>query len=71
MAARHLAADSGAARRSRSNFGPGDLYGFDFAGKSQVLNVVLSDLAGFDANVSGQATRATLVTSSTDLSGSR
>jgi hypothetical protein len=35
----------------------GDLYGSDYAGKSQVLNVVLSDAGGFDANVTLDANR--------------
>ena len=46
-----------AQRVVRVELGPGDLYGSDYAGKSQVLNVVLSDAAGFDANVTANATR--------------
>ena len=46
-----------AQRVVRVEVGPGDLYGSDYAGKSQVLNVVLSDAAGFDANVTANATR--------------
>ena len=46
-----------AQRVVRVEVGPGDLYGSDYAGKSQVLNIVLSDAAGFDANVTANATR--------------
>ena len=46
-----------AQRVVRVELGPGDLYGSDYSGKSQVLNVVLSNAAGFDANVTANATR--------------
>lgn len=46
-----------AQRVVRVEVSPGDLYGSDYAGKSQVLNIVLSDAAGFDANVTASATR--------------
>jgi hypothetical protein len=46
-----------AQRVVRVEVGPGDLYGSDYSGKSQVLNVILSDAAGFDANVTANATR--------------
>src|SRR4029079_10637089 len=46
-----------AQRVVRVELGPGDLYGSDYAGKSQVLNILLSDAAGFDANVTANATR--------------
>jgi hypothetical protein len=46
-----------AQRVVRVELGPGDLYGSDYAGKSQVLNIVLSDAAGFDANVTANTTR--------------
>jgi hypothetical protein len=46
-----------AQRVVRVEVGPGDLYGSDYAGKSQVLNIILSDAAGFDANVTANATR--------------
>ena len=36
---------------------PGDLYGSDYAGKSQVLNVVLAAGSGIDANVTASARR--------------
>jgi hypothetical protein len=40
-----------AQRVVRVELGSGDLYGSDYAGKSQVLNVVLSEAGGLDANV--------------------
>jgi outer membrane beta-barrel protein/TonB-dependent receptor-like protein len=46
-----------AQRVVRVEVGPGDLYGSDYAGKSQVLNVVLSEQAGIDANVTAAAKR--------------
>ena len=39
----------------RVELGPGDLYGSDYAGKSQVLNVVLSQQSGIDGNVTAAA----------------
>jgi hypothetical protein len=41
----------------RVEVGPGDLYGSDYAGKSQVLNIVLSKQAGIDGNVTASAKR--------------
>jgi hypothetical protein len=41
----------------RVEVGPGDLYGSDYAGKSQVLNVVLRREGGFDGNVKVGAAR--------------
>lgn len=41
----------------RVEVSPGDLFGADYAGKSQVLNVVLSKASGFDANVTANAVR--------------
>lgn len=41
----------------RVEVGPGDLYGSDYAGKSQVLNVVLRREGGFDGNVKVSALR--------------
>lgn len=41
----------------RVELGPGDIYGSDYAGKSQVLNIVLSDAGGFDGNITASATR--------------
>lgn len=46
-----------AQRVIRVELGSGDLYGSDYAGKSQVLNVVLSQEAGIDANVTASAKR--------------
>lgn len=43
-----------ASRVSRIEVQPGDLYGSDYAGKAQVLNVVLTAEGGFDATVTGQ-----------------
>jgi hypothetical protein len=40
-----------ASRVVRIEVGPGDLYGSDYAGKSQVLNLVLSDSGGVNGNV--------------------
>jgi hypothetical protein len=41
----------------RVELGPGDLYGSDYAGKSQVLNIVLSQQAGIDGNITASARR--------------
>lgn len=41
----------------RVEVSPGDLFGADYAGKSQVLNVVLSKASGFDATVTANAVR--------------
>jgi len=46
-----------AQRVVRVELGSGDLYGSDYAGKSQVLNVVLSNAGGYDANVTLSGTR--------------
>ena len=46
-----------AQRVVRVEVSSGDLYGSDYAGKSQVLNVVLSDAGGFDANATADITR--------------
>ena len=46
-----------AQRVIRVELGPGDIYGSDYAGKSQVLNIVLSDANGLDGNVTASATR--------------
>ena len=46
-----------AQRVVRVEVSSGDLYGSDYAGKSQVLNVVMSDAGGYDANVTADATR--------------
>jgi hypothetical protein len=41
----------------RVEVGPGDLYGAEYSGKNQVLNVILSSLGGFDGNVTVAARR--------------
>ena len=50
--------------------GPGDLFGSDYAGKSQVLNIVMSAQGGFDANVTASANRWFTGYVNTDISGS-
>ncbi|HUP67420.1 MAG TPA: outer membrane beta-barrel protein [Sphingomicrobium sp.] len=59
-----------AQRVVRVEVGPGDLYGSDYAGKSQVLNVVMSEQGGFDANVTAAAKRWYTGYINTDLSAS-
>ncbi len=54
----------------RVELGPGDLYGSDYAGKSQVLNVVLSQEAGIDANITAAAKRWFTGYVNTDIQGS-
>ena len=46
-----------AQRVQRVEVGPGQLFGSDYAGKSQVLNVILSDDSGIDGNVTGSIRR--------------
>ena len=46
-----------AQRVVRVEVSSGDLYGSDYAGKSQVLNVVMSDAGGIDGNLTANATR--------------
>jgi len=46
-----------ASRVVRVEVGPGDLYGSDYAGKGQVLNIVLSSEAGFDGDVNASVRR--------------
>ncbi len=41
----------------RVEVGPGDLYGAEYSGKSQVVNVILSAQGGFDGNVTVAARR--------------
>ena len=59
-----------AQRVIRVEVGPGDLYGSDYAGKSQVLNVILSQEAGIDANVTAAAKRWSTGYVNTDIQGS-
>jgi hypothetical protein len=54
----------------RVEVGPGDLYGSDYAGKSQVLNVILSAESGIDGNVTAAGTRRYTGYVNTDISGS-
>jgi hypothetical protein len=42
---------------SKVEVGPGDLYGADYASKSQVLNIILSAEGGLDGNVSASVRR--------------
>lgn len=46
-----------AGRVVRVELGPGDLYGSEYSGKSQVLNVILSAASGIDATVTAGARR--------------
>jgi hypothetical protein len=59
-----------AARVIRVEVGPGDLYGSEYAGKSQVLNVLLSTDAGIDANLTSSGRRWFTGYVNTDVSGS-
>lgn len=59
-----------ASRVIRVEVGPGDLYGSEYAGRSQVLNVLLSTDAGIDANVTSSARRWFTGYVNTDISGS-
>ena len=42
---------------TRVEVGPGDLYGADYASKSQVLNIVMSAIGGVDGNVTASVRR--------------
>jgi hypothetical protein len=59
-----------AQRVLRVEVGPGDLYGSDYAGKSQVLNVILSAESGIDGNITAAATRRYTGYINTDILGS-
>jgi hypothetical protein len=59
-----------AQRVVRVEVGPGDLYGSDYAGKSQVLNVFLSEASGIDANVTAATMRRYTGYVNTDIQGS-
>lgn len=54
----------------RVEVSPGDLFGSDYSGRSQVLNVILSKDAGFDADVTASATRRFTGYIQPNLSGS-
>jgi outer membrane receptor protein involved in Fe transport len=59
-----------ASRVVRVEVGPGDLFGSDYAGKSQVLNVILSSAAGIDGNITAAASRRYTGYVNRDISGS-
>jgi len=59
-----------AGRVVRVEVGTGDLYGAEYATKSQVLNVILSAEAGMDGNVTGSIRRLYTGRVIPDLSGS-
>jgi len=46
-----------ASRVVRIEVGSGEIYGSDYAGKNQVLNLVLSEAGGIDGNVKASASR--------------
>jgi len=54
----------------RVELGPGDLFGSDYAGKSQVLNVILSQQAGIEGEVTAAAKRWFSGYVNTDIQGS-
>jgi hypothetical protein len=59
-----------ARRVIRIEVGPGHLFGSDFAGKSQVLNLVLSREGGIDGNVKASAARLSTGKAYGNLEGS-
>jgi hypothetical protein len=59
-----------AQRVTRVEVGPGDLFGSDYAGKSQVLNIILSAEGGIDANVTASSRRLYTGKLTGDVSGS-
>lgn len=59
-----------AQRVVRVEVGPGDLYGSDYAGKSQVLNIILSEQSGIDANIAATGARRYTGYINTDINGS-
>ena len=54
----------------RVELGPGDLYGSDYAGKSQVLNVLLSQQSGINGEITASAKRWFTGYVNTDIQGS-
>ena len=54
----------------RVEVGPGDLFGSDYSGKSQVLNVIMSSTGGVTGNVTTAAKRWFTGYVNTDISGS-
>jgi hypothetical protein len=59
-----------AQRVQRVEVGPGDLFGSDYSGKSQVLNVILSAASGIDANITAAGQRRYTGYINRDISGS-
>jgi hypothetical protein len=59
-----------AVRVVRVEVSPGDRFGSDYAGKSQVLNIVMSQQSGIDANVAAAAKRWFTGYVNTDIQGS-
>ena len=59
-----------AQRVLRVEVGPGDLYGSDYAGKSQVLNIIMSAESGIDGNVTAGVDRRYTGYINTDIAGS-
>jgi outer membrane receptor for ferrienterochelin and colicin len=59
-----------AQRVQRVELGPGELFGSDYSGKSQVLNVVMAAGSGFDANVTTSGKRRYTGYINSDISGS-
>lgn len=59
-----------ASRVVSAEVGPGDLFGGEYSGKSQVLNVLLSADAGIDANLTSSGRRWFTGYINTDISGS-
>ena len=54
----------------RVEVGPGDLFGSDYSGKSQVLNIVLSQQGGINGNLTAAAKRWFTGYVNTDIQGS-
>ncbi|HZU51013.1 MAG TPA: TonB-dependent receptor plug domain-containing protein, partial [Sphingomicrobium sp.] len=59
-----------APRVVRVELSPGDRFGSDYAGKSQVLNIILSDQSGIDANITAGTKRWFTGYVNTDIQGS-
>ena len=59
-----------AQRVVRVELSPGDTFGSDYAGKSQVLNIIMSQQAGIDGNVTAAAKRWFTGYVNTDIQGS-
>jgi hypothetical protein len=59
-----------AQRVTKVEVGPGDLFGSDFAGKSQVLNLIMSAESGIDANITAAGKRLYTGYINADIAGS-